>query len=191
MDAVAITMDAVRKKADVRITTNQKKPWTSKPWRGGMQIVGVMRKEKVNWRIIKMIQKSELTQVPVEQRVPGRVYGVGDTLDGVLLHVDIHKNKNEGYWAHWKYWFALPESMLPVREVMPELDKMYEFDSVGFNGLLGRLVGFQVQMPGSSGTITVTSIRHIQTLPSLTIPSGTKSEQIAELEKILAELKQS
>jgi hypothetical protein len=28
-------------------------------------------------------------------------------------------------------------------------------------------------------------------LPSLTIPSGSKSEQIAELEKILAELKQS
>jgi hypothetical protein len=93
--------------------------------------------------------------------------------------------------ATWQYWFALPESMLPVREVMPELDKMYEFDSVGFNGLLGRLVGFQVQLPGCSDTICVNSIRTIQTLPSLTIPSGSKSEQIAELEKILAELKQS
>ena len=80
-----------------------------------------------------MIQKSELQQVPVEQRIPGRVYGVADTLDGGLLHVDIHKNKNEGYWANWKYWFALPESMLPVREVMPDKFELkqgeWEYDS--------------------------------------------------------------
>jgi len=52
MGAVAITMDAVRKKVSVRTTTNQKKRWILKPWRGGMQIAGVMRNGKVNWRII-------------------------------------------------------------------------------------------------------------------------------------------
>jgi hypothetical protein len=57
MGAVAISMDAVRKKADVRTTTFQKKQWTSKPWRGGMRIAEVMRKGKVNWRIIKMKPK--------------------------------------------------------------------------------------------------------------------------------------
>ncbi len=51
MGAVAIMMDAVKKKANVRSTTNRKKPWTLKRWRGGMQIAGVMRKEKVNWRM--------------------------------------------------------------------------------------------------------------------------------------------
>jgi hypothetical protein len=51
MGAVAITMDAVRSVADVRITTNRKKPWTSKPWRGGMPTAGVMRKGKVKWRM--------------------------------------------------------------------------------------------------------------------------------------------
>jgi hypothetical protein len=51
MGAVAISMDAVKKKADVRITTNQKKRWISKPWRGGMRIAEAMRNGKVNWRM--------------------------------------------------------------------------------------------------------------------------------------------
>jgi hypothetical protein len=127
-----------------------------------------------------MIQKSELQIVPVEQRVPGRVYGVADTLDGGLLHVDIHKNKNEGYWANWKYWFALPEPMLPVREVMPdefEL-KQGEWDVKTIDGNFSPLYcDFEFR-------------RIKPTLPQLTIPSGSKSEQISELEKILAELKQ-
>jgi hypothetical protein len=52
MGAVAITMDAVRSEANVRTTTNRKKRWISKPWRGGMPIAGVMRNGKVKWRII-------------------------------------------------------------------------------------------------------------------------------------------
>jgi hypothetical protein len=51
MDVVAITMDAVKKKADVRTTTNQKKRWILKPWLGGMPTAGVMRKGKVKWRM--------------------------------------------------------------------------------------------------------------------------------------------
>jgi len=44
MGAVAITMDAVKSVANVRTTTNQKKPWTSKLWRGGTQTAGAMKK---------------------------------------------------------------------------------------------------------------------------------------------------
>ncbi len=51
MGAVAITMDAVKSEADVRTTTNRKKRWTSKQWRGGMQTAEVMRNGKVNWRM--------------------------------------------------------------------------------------------------------------------------------------------
>jgi len=127
-----------------------------------------------------MIQKSELQIVPVEQRVPGRVYVVADTLDGELLHVDIHKNKNEGCWTYWKYWFALPESMLPVRELPDEFQlKEGEWEYTDRFGKYNTL-------PMDSRFRRTKS-----NLPQLTIPSGTKSEQIAELEKILAELKKS
>jgi hypothetical protein len=52
MGAVAILMDAVKKKVSVRTMTNQKKPWILKQKRGGMQIAEAMRNGKVNWRII-------------------------------------------------------------------------------------------------------------------------------------------
>jgi hypothetical protein len=127
-----------------------------------------------------MIQKIELTQVPVEQRVPGQIYGVADTLDGGLFHVDIHINKNEGYWAHWIFWFALPESMLPVQELPDEFElKEGEWEWFGdvFN-----------EWKRANGL----KYRRIKpTFPELNIPCGTKSEQIEMLEKKLAELKQS
>jgi hypothetical protein len=69
--------------------------------------------------------------------------------------------------------------MLPVRELPDEFElkageweKLYEGDWCTL--------------------LTTQTYRRIKpTLPQFTIPSGTKSEQIAELEKILAELKQS
>jgi hypothetical protein len=130
-----------------------------------------------------MIQKSELQIVPVEQRVPGRVYGVGDELSGELEIVRIaRKDAKDFFGKTWQYWFALPESMLPVREVMPD-----EFELK--NGEW-ELANFGETM--WSPLIYKWYLRRLKKpLPSLTIPPGSKSEQIAELEKILAELKQS
>jgi hypothetical protein len=119
-----------------------------------------------------MIQKSKLQIVPVEQRVPGRVYGVADTLDGGLLHVDIHKNKNEGYWAHWIFWFVLPESMLPIQELPDQIKLDLNDWSYSYSN-------------------SVILLHRKKIRPELKIQSGSKQEQIAELEKILAELKQS
>ena len=121
-----------------------------------------------------MIQKSELTQVPVEQRVPGRVYGVSDSLDEKLVRVAIFKSDNKSMVLNtWKYWFALPESMLPVREVIPDQIKLDLNDwSYSYSN-------------------SVILLHRKKTRPELTIPSGTKSEQIEMLEKKLAELKQS
>ena len=139
-----------------------------------------------------MIQKSELTQVPVEQRVPGQWYGVADDFDGELTTIVCWSGDGlDTFGVSWNYWFDIPESMIPVREVMPEVGNMYEYYSGGFDGLLCRLVGFQVQLPGCSDSITITSIHNVVIRPSLTIPSGSKSEQIEMLEKKLAELKQS
>jgi len=173
MGAVAILMDAVKSEADVRTMTNRKKPWTSKPWRGGMPTAGVMRNGNNYWRIIKMIQKSELQIVPVEQRVPGMVYGVGDDLDGDLRATSIFKNDN--YDIHgmpWTLWFALPESILPVRELPDQIKLDLNDWSYSYSN-------------------SVILLHRKKIRPELTIPSGTKSEQIEMLEKKLAELKQS
>jgi hypothetical protein len=147
--------------------------WTLKLWLGGMPIAEAMRKEKVNWRIIKMIQKSELQIVPVEQRVPGRVYGVSDSLDEKLLRVAIFKSDNKSMVLNtWKYWFAIPESMLPVQELPDQIKLDLNEWSYSYSN-------------------SVILLHRKKIRPELTIPSGSKSEQIAELEKILAELKQS
>ena len=123
-----------------------------------------------------MIQKSELTQVPVEQRVPGRVYGVADSLIGELTAFDVFEPELPG----WTYWFAIPESMLPVRELPDEFElKRGDWDVKTTDGNFSPLYcDFE--------------FRRIKTvLNPFCIHQGTKSEQIAELEKILAELKQS
>jgi hypothetical protein len=120
-----------------------------------------------------MIQKSELTQVPVEQRVPGRVYGVADYLDGELMAVSIFKNDSYDIdGLIWKYWFALPESMLPVRELPDQIKLDLNDWSYSYSD-------------------SVILLHRKKKRPELTIPSGTKSEQIEMLEKKLAELKQS
>jgi hypothetical protein len=120
-----------------------------------------------------MIQKSELQQVPVEQRIPGRVYGVADRLEGELQTMAFHK---EGYYdtadASWNLWFALPESMIPVRELPDQIKLDLNDWSYSYSN-------------------SVILLHRKKIRPELTIPSGTKSEQIEMLEKKLAELKQS
>jgi len=129
-----------------------------------------------------MILKSELQQVPVEQRVPGRVYGVSDSLDGEFKTVEIF---DPLYQVEWKYWFALPESMLPTKEllVMPEIGKEYEFSDDGNTWFKEKLMRFETNKTYWN------LIRPIQTMPSLTIPQGTKQDQIKHLESLLDDLK--
>jgi hypothetical protein len=133
-----------------------------------------------------MIQKSELQQVPVEQRVPGRIYGVADSLDNELLRVAIFDNGcMSTYGEHAKYWFALPESLLPTKEVlvMPEIGKEYEFSDDGKKWYKDTLKRF------CTNRTNWQYLRPIQTMPSLFIPQGTKQEQIMALESLLNELK--
>lgn len=137
-----------------------------------------------------MIQKRDLKQVPPDERVPGKLYWVSDSLQGELDETTfrIFRSGNESTtrW-NWNYWFELPESMLPVREVqvMPEVGKEYEFSDDGNYWFKEKLQAF------GANAADWTYIRPIQPAPSITIPSGSKSEQIEQLEKILAELKQS
>jgi len=181
MDAVATMPDAVKKKVSVRTMMNRKKRWILKQKHGGTRSAGVMKKGNNYWRKIKMIQKSELKQVPVEQRVPGRVYGVSDECRNEINFFAIYNDgDSDVHGREWVFWFALPESMLPVREVPDEFELKegeWEFFADVFN-----------EWKRANGL----KYRRIKpTFPQLTIPSGSKSEQIAELEKKLAELKQS
>jgi hypothetical protein len=129
------------------------------------------------------ILKSSLKQVPENERVKGRVYGVGYDLEGYLYNVDFNKNGNHGVRDYWDYWFELPESMLPTREVevMPEVGKGYEFSDDGVHWYKQTLTGF-----ASNGNWK--HIRPISTNPAQTvsIPAGTKAEQLEYLRGVIA-----
>jgi hypothetical protein len=137
-------------------------------------------------KIKTMILKSELQIVPVEQRVPGRIYVVSDNLHGELKRVEVFKEQSYDIGGtSWEYWFELPESMLPNKEVivMPEVGKEYEFSDNGVNWYTDTLKRF------CTNRTNWQYIRPIQPLPSLTIPQSTKQEQIMALESLLNELK--
>jgi hypothetical protein len=135
-----------------------------------MEIKIVLPLEKVK----TMIQKSELQQVPVEQRVPGMIYGASDDLEGTIHFMVLFGwESKDSMGTKWKYWFALPESMLPVREVSNHPDHI-------------RLDLNEWSYSYSDSHIL---LHRKKTRPELTIPSGTKQEQIEALESLLNELK--
>jgi hypothetical protein len=129
------------------------------------------------------ILKSSLKQVPENERVKGRVYGVADDMEGVLTAVEIFDYADSGTRYVWIHWFELPESMLPTREVevMPEIGKDYEFSDDEVNWFKQTLIGFW-----SGGDWK--HIRPISTNPaqSITIPAGTKAEQLEYLRGVIA-----
>ena len=90
MGAVAITMDAVKKKADVRTTTNQKKQWTSKPWLGGMPTAEAMRNGKVNWRMEYDLPRpnSQNPSNPKTNRIKSKRNGRQTAHDQTAIHTN-------------------------------------------------------------------------------------------------------
>jgi hypothetical protein len=131
------------------------------------------------------ILKSSLKQVPENERVKGRMYGVADRLEGELKTVDIFDIGGLGRRAHWSYWFELPESMLPVREVevMPEVGKEYEFSKDALTWTRMQLTGFKSGINRSWYNIRPISTNPAQTL---SIPAGTKAEQLEFLRGVIA-----
>ncbi len=132
------------------------------------------------------ILKSSLKQVPENERVNGRVYGVADRLEGQFKHVTIFSHGNTNMiGVPWLFWFELPESTLPTREVevMPEVGKDYEFSEDGVKWFRWTLNGFN-----SHGYWK--HIRPIQFNPAqtLSIPAGTKAEQVEFLRGVIATL---
>jgi hypothetical protein len=132
------------------------------------------------------ILKSSLKQVPEAERVKGRVYGVADDMEGILTMTSIFSQINKSATdTTWRYWFELPEFMLPVREVevMPEVFKDYEFSDDGVHWYKQTLTGFASN--GNWKHIRPISLNPAQ---SLTIPAGTKAEQVEYLRGVIATL---
>jgi hypothetical protein len=105
-------------------------------------------------------------------------------MDGALDVSSIFNYGNKSATnTHWKYWFELPESMLPVRkvEVMPEVGQEYEFSDDGVKWYRQILRSFD-----SGGDWQY--IRPISLNPAqpLTIPAGTKAEQLEFLRGVIS-----
>jgi len=132
------------------------------------------------------VLKKDLRQVPENERVKGRVYGVADELVGKLDICAIYKQSDiSNREERWNYWLELPESMLPVREVMPEVGREYEMSGFGMPPRIQTLKSFT-----STDGLVWTHIRPIPTNPAktLNIPSGTKAEQLEYLRGVIATL---
>jgi len=132
------------------------------------------------------ILKSSLKQVPENERVKGWVYGVSDSINGQLERVAIFSHGDTPmHGVHWNHWFEIPESMIPVREVevMPEVGKDYEFSDDGVNW-------HEMELAGFASLRYWKHIRPIQLNPAqtLSIPAGTKAEQLEYLRGVIATL---
>jgi len=130
------------------------------------------------------ILKSSLKQVPENDRVKGRVYGVADECIDEICAVAIYNYGDlDVTGCEWVFWFELPESMLPTHEVevMPEVGREYEFSDDGGHWYKQTLKGF-----ASNGDWK--HIRPIQSSPAqtLSIPAGTKAELLEFLKQVIA-----
>lgn len=119
---------------------------------------------------------SKLTPVPEADRVKGNWYVVANRMDSfpIILQCGDYNNQSLASGIHWKFWFAIPPGLpgFPVVELPDEI----EFD----------LRTWDIETPR---LLTIKLSRKVKTkLPEISIPSGTKSEQVAELRKILEEL---
>lgn len=130
-----------------------------------------------------ILDKKKLTYVRQQDRVQGNWYIVlEDVKCSSPLMVQWHSgDRSMDAWGtesvKFNFWFEIPPNLpgFPVAELPDEFELKageWEYSS----GDIFR---------GYSNTI---EYRRIKTLPSLTIPSGTRSEQVAELKKLLAEL---
>jgi hypothetical protein len=132
------------------------------------------------------ILKSSLKQVPEAERVKGRVYGVADECRNEINFFAIYNDgDSDVHGREWVFWFELPESMLPTREVevMPEVGKDYEFSDDGVKWFRCELDLF-TDVHG----YVFKRIRPIQFNPAqtLSIPAGTKAEQVEFLRGVIA-----
>jgi hypothetical protein len=133
------------------------------------------------------ILKSSLKQVPEADRVKGRVYGVGDDLSGELESISIFESGHTSiHGTHFDFWFELPESMLPVREVMPEEFELkqgeWEYDSPLHE------CWSDISKLTIADSLRFRRFKVISTNPAqtLNIPAGTKAEQLEFLRGIIA-----
>ena len=119
---------------------------------------------------------SKLTPVEEADRVKGNWYLVADSSDGAIIITPYHSGSSEmanngERGIRWNCWFAIPpnlpgfpQSNLPDLIKLPLNEWSYSYSN------------------------THIVLHRTKRMPSLTIPSGTKAEQIEAVRKLLAEL---
>ena len=125
---------------------------------------------------------SKLTPVAEDDRVKGNWYVVADNIGnyGTVSIRRWHSNNDDMCQIgtpsiHWKLWFAIPSGLPGFPK--DELPDEFELNK-----------GEWLDASGIVLTYNQTFKRKLVTLPTISIPSGTKSEQLAELRKILEKL---
>ena len=120
---------------------------------------------------------SKLTPVAEDDRVKGNWYVVADEMDNESPIITQFYSGNNGMMygeksVTWNYWFAIP----PGLPGFPQAELPDEFElKRGEREYIETKTGWMVR-------------KVIPKLPQLSIPSGTKSEQVAELKRLLEEL---
>ena len=94
-------------------------------------------------------------------------------------------NQGGGCSTYFVYWFAIPPNLpgFPKSE-LPDVFELKQGEHEYYSEYHERWM----HISAMTGTNNITFRRTKPTLPELTIPSGTKSEQIEAVKKILEEL---
>jgi hypothetical protein len=138
---------------------------------------------KFNDKIIMEHFKLDLTQLtPVEEkdRVKGNWYFVCDDLRGNPRIEQYGKDSEDFSGCYWRHWLQIPPGLpgFPVAELPDEIElKWSEWEVQEFINPDYRKLHMDVKFK-----------RIKPTLPELTIPSGTRAEQIEGVKKLLAKL---
>lgn len=125
---------------------------------------------------------TQLTLVEEKDRIKGNWYVVSDYIEAEKPFIlQFGSDNRDSGGTQWKFWFLIPPNLpgFPVScELLDEFelkDREWEFKPDGYETFSSNIMGGVYR-------------RIKPTLPQLTIPSGTKAEQIAAVKKLLVEL---
>lgn len=129
---------------------------------------------------------TQLTPVAEADRIKGNWYVVADYLNDDTPPILQFKERNlDTSGSIWEYWLQIPPNLpgFPKSE-LPDEFELKQGEHEYYSEYRERWM----HISAMTGTNNITFRRTKPTLPELTIPSGTKSEQIEAVRKILEEL---
>lgn len=128
---------------------------------------------------------TQLTPVAEADRIKWNWYVVANITDSNPWIVQWGENDLDIDSLEWNFWFAIPPNLpgFPKSELPDEFELKQ-----GEHEYYSEYHERWMHISALTGSNNITFRRTKPTLPELTIPSGTKSEQIEAVKKILEEL---